>query len=212
MSSGVRQRHGGTCAIRGWADPCALGPGLLSGPGPSLTATVVRVIVAVAPDLRRSVAWVSITDTGDVSAGLTDRRIVVFCPGGERDGTRNPHFTFHPPIYHPLRANGEPEVSAAIMEVGLMLHQTGTVPWVRLVSRPYEQLEPTQASRRGTSVLDFPIENPALSAEIELEFVASGTNSTQGLMGRQVTDDMNLRLRVGSCPPSVASSTLFWQG
>jgi hypothetical protein len=178
-----------------------------------VTIETIRV-VAVTPDARRSVAWVSVADTGDVSAELTDRNIVIADPGGERDGSRNPHFTFHPPIYHHLRANGEPEVLAGLMEVGIMLHEMNVVPWIRLVSRPYEHLTTTQDNRKGTGVLGFEITNLQLSAQVELDFVRGGSQLTQepGFMYRQVTPEISLRLGVQSCPPSPTSLTLLWQG
>jgi len=178
-----------------------------------VTIETIRV-VAVTPDARHSVAWVSVADTGDVSAGLTDRNVVIAQPGGERDGSRNPHFTFHPPIYHHLRADGEPEVLAGLMEVGIMLHEMSVVPWIRLVTRPYEQLVTSQNIRKGTDVFCFEITNPQLSAQVELDFVRGDTQFTQeqGFMYKQVTPEMTLRLSVQSCPPSPASLTLLWQG
>jgi hypothetical protein len=171
-------------------------------------------LVALAPDAQRSVAWVSVADKGDVSAGLTDRSIVIADPGGERDGSRNPHFTFHPPIYHHLRSNGEPEVLAGLMEIGAMLEQTAVVPWVRLVSRPYQHLATFQTTRGGAGVLDFSIADPGLSAQIELDFIRPSeirTGDSQFKYAR-VSSDLGLRLAVQSCPPSRASLTLLWQG
>jgi hypothetical protein len=171
-------------------------------------------LIAVAPDTRRSVAWISVADAGDVSTGLTDPNIVIAQPGGQRDGSRNPHFTFHPPIYHHLRTNGEPELLAGLMEIGMMLHSDGVVPWVRLVSRPYQQLATFTGARVGASVLGFTIDDVAASAQVELDFIRSGEiaeNDNRFLYAR-VTSEMTLRLGIQSCPPSRASLTLLWQG
>ena len=169
-------------------------------------------IVGVSGDTKRSVAWVSIGDTGDVSAGLTDRRIVLASPGGKRNGSRNPHFTFHAPIYHHLHTEGEPELVAGLMEIGMMLRHTTIVPWVRLVSRPYKQL-PSFHHERGTSVLEFHADNPDASAQVELDFAdtRSFINSPQ-FMYAHVTPEIMLRLAVQSCPPTLASLTLLWPG
>ena len=171
-------------------------------------------LVAIAPDSRRSVAWISVADTGDVSTGLTDPNIVVAQPGGQRDGSRNPHFTFHPPIYHHLRTNGEPELLAGLMEIGMMLQGDAVVPWVRLVSRPYQQLAAFTGARVGASILDFTINDLAASAQVELDFIRSDDmveNDNRFLYAR-VTREMALRLRIQSCPPSRATLTLLWQG
>jgi hypothetical protein len=160
------------------------------------------------------VGWISVADTGDVSVGLSDRAIVVAHPGGEKDGSRNPHFTFHPPIYHHLRTEGEPELLAALMEVGLMLHQDSTVPWVRLISRPYRELKTFGGARKGSGVLGFEITNPDLSASVELDFVQVGDVRPEDPQFKyaRVNSDMALRLGVQSVPPARPSLTLLWQG
>ena len=171
-------------------------------------------IVATSPDYLRSVGWISIADNGDVSAGLSDRTIVVAHPGGEKDGSRNPHFTFHPPIYHHLRTDGEPERLAGLMEVGLMLQQDSAVPWIRLVSRPYRELKTFSGARKGSGILGFEVTNSDLSAQVELDFVRPsevGIKNPQFKYAR-VNPDMALRLGVQSVPPARPSLALLWQG
>ncbi len=185
---------------------------------PSLGTSNVAIhtvsIVATARDDRKSVGWISVADTGDVSTGLSDRAIVVAHPGGERDGSRNPHFTFHPPIYHHLRTDGEPELLAALMEVGLMLQQDSMVPWVRLVSRPCRELKTFIGARKGSGVLGFEIAKPDLSAQVELDFIR--TSDVRPVGGQfkyaRVNPDIALRLSVQSVPPACPSLTLLWQG
>ena len=171
-------------------------------------------LVATARDDRKSVGWISVADTGDVSAGLSDRAIVVAHPGGEKDGSRNPHFTFHPPIYHHLRTDGEPEILAALMEVGLMLQQDSKVPWIRLISRPYRELKTFNGARKGVGVLDFEITNPDLSAQVELDFIRSSDVRVEDHQFKfaRVNPDIALRLGIQSVPPTRPSLTLLWQG
>jgi hypothetical protein len=173
----------------------------------------VSLVASSASD-RKSVGWISIADTGDVSAGLSDRNLVIARPGGEKDGSRNPHFTFHPPIYHHLRSDGEAEILAGLMEIGLMLQEGSSVPWVRLISRPYEELKAFGGARKGNGVLAFHIENPALSAEVELDFVRPAEVHPEHPRFKyaRVNSGMALRVGVQSVPPARPSLTLLWQG
>ena len=170
-------------------------------------------IVAVSPNGLRSVAWISIADTGDISTGLTDRGVVFASPGGDRDGSRNPHFTFHPPIYHHLRTGGNPELLAALMEVDLMLNISDIVPWVRLTSRPYANLREFERTRQGTDILNFSIQDERASVQLELDFVRPhGSSSDSEFIYKDITEQMALRLAIRPCPPTNASLSLLWQG
>jgi hypothetical protein len=170
-------------------------------------------IVGVTQDGSCSVAWISIADSGDVSVGLKDKNVVMASPGGERAGSRNPHFTFHPPMYHHLRTNREPELLAGLMDVGLMLAEKGLVPWVRLVSRPYGALKPFGETRGKTAVLRFAVPNNQASLLIELDFVRTiPANIEPQYMYTEVAAELALRVAVQSCPPSPASMTLLWEG
>lgn len=170
-------------------------------------------VVGVTQDGSRSVAWISVADSGDVSAGLKDKEVVMASPGGERAGSRNPHFTFHPPMYHHLRTNREPELLAGLMDVGLILAEQGVVPWIRLVSRPYGTLKPFGETREKNAVLRFAAPTDESSLLIELDFVrAVPADIERQYMYTQVAEELALRVAVQSCPPSPASMTLLWEG
>ena len=131
-------------------------------------------IVGAGGGFRRKVAWFTRAGNGDVSAGLSDNGIVIAQPGGPIEGARNPHFTFHRPIYHHLQTNDSIELLAGLMEVELMMLGESTVPWVRLLSRPFEQLELFSQTRLGTEVLEYPIADPTASVEVALDFIHGG--------------------------------------
>src|SRR5690349_11976900 len=119
-------------------------------------------IDATEPTATRSIAWVSLQPDGSISVGLTDRTYVsprfrarqfvwnaynrvvaeylIPHSSDELHVARNPHLTFHPPIYFHLRANGDEELFAGIADVGLMLTQVNRVPWIRFVSRPITEI------------------------------------------------------------------------
>jgi hypothetical protein len=177
-------------------------------------AMLRTILVAETNGDARSVGWVSIAEVGgDVSAGLTDRNVVVAHPGGECEGSRNPHFTFHAPIYHHLRQEGKPELLAGLMDVTLMLTADDVVPWVRLVSRPFETLKPLKNMREGAEAIYLPVADDRASVLIELDFVKTVPECKEvEFRYFSVADQLVLRLAMRSCELSGASLTLLWQG
>lgn len=106
----------------------------------------VRVIVDSQGDLRNFV-WASLQDDGSISIGFSDRSFLVPGLAGElvlddtvhrshvdlvashgNEAVTNPHFTFHPPGYVHLRANGHDELFAGLLMIDLMVEQDGRFP------------------------------------------------------------------------------------
>ena len=117
----------------------------------------------------KNFAWASIQPDGSLSVGLADRlfRMTHMTETLDVDGKRatrtvdllglhgeeavtNPHFTYHPPLYHHLRRNDTRELWEGIMDIPIMLSDGEEIPWIRLESNPVRNLRPFASARTGT--------------------------------------------------------------
>ena len=192
------------------------------------------VVNAVTVTSEHSIAWLSVQPDNAVSVGLADRAFisphfharqflwnaynrvtveyVIAHERGELRPVANPHLTFHPPIYFHLRANNDEELFAGIADVGIMLDQDGSVPWVRFISRPVREI-PIAGSQRNpgrTSILRVPVESGDLSVTLAIDFVRPGAHCPAGAAAEQYIDSGAYRLHLW-CEPHVAQlPTLAW--
>ena len=101
------------------------------------------------------------------------------------DAVTNPHFTFHPPGYVHLRANGHDELFAGLLMIDLMVEHDGRFPWIRFVSNPVETLTPFSDSRvKGTvDIIRLLAPSTRCSIELAVDFVAPGTTPVRPAAG-----------------------------
>ena len=195
---------------------------------------MVLTINAATAVSEHTIGWISLQPDGDVSVGLADRAfisplfharqfvwnvynrvtveyLVPRSPERLRP-VRNPHLTFHPPIYFHLRANNDEELFAGIAEVETMLAQDGRVPWVRFVSRPVREMEPASAPRdpERTTVLRVPIASTAVSVGLAVDFVRPGANAASGGLLEHFVDCGKNRLHVMCEAREEQRPTLAW--
>ena len=182
----------------------------------------------------RSVGWISFQPDGSISVGLIDRAFVsptfrarnfvcnlynpvtleylVAHTPDALEPVPNPHLTFHPPIYFHLRANGEEELFAGICEPRLMLHDVQTVPWLRFVSRPVEELSIARPPRDPDRTTVETVNAPSTDRSIGLgiDFVRPTHNETPGFLRSRCFNCGAHRIHVfiEALPPQVP--TLVW--
>lgn len=186
---------------------------------------------------RVRIGWVSFQPNGDISVGLFDTtyiapqfkarhfiwnaynrvriRYVVPSSLDALEPVRNPHFTYHAPIYFHLKPSRKQDGSTlfeAIADVPITLHQDSRMPWIRATSSPLTQLA-TGGKRDGRiEVEDLVIRSSTeeLSIRIELDFIkpehCNGTND--GWEWSFAWGQVGIRIRMLITHPQVA--TLAW--
>jgi len=131
------------------------------------TNEVVRFLVNDGAKVR-NFAWASLQPDGSLSVGLSDQLFQLthmseILDGDDKRATTtvdllalhgeeavtNPHFTYHPPIYHHLRRNDRRELWSGIMDIPIMLSEGKEIPWIRLESNPVRKLNPFASARAG---------------------------------------------------------------
>jgi hypothetical protein len=189
---------------------------------------------AVSAGSEHTIGWVSLQVDGSISVGLAYRafisprfharqflwnaynRVTVqyLAPQGleELRPVTNPHLTCHPPIYFHLRANNGQELFAGIGEVEIMLAQDARVPWVRFASRPVREMSPAGVSRdpNRTTVLRIPVESPAVSVGLAVDFVRPGSSDPSGGLMDHFVDCGQNRLHVFCEALAEQQPTLAW--
>lgn len=191
---------------------------------------VIRIISKVDID-ERNFAWISFQADNSISVGLSDRlfrldSIELEMVNGERvvkesvdlaskfgtEAITNPHFTFHPPIYHHLRSAKQQELWVGYMEVDKMLNQVDRVPWIKIESNPFNELSPCQGPRSNQIEhhLLLPCRDASHSVGIEIDFI----RSTTGSKGNKVRFKDRFFLDIRSlCHSGTKSNIIFyWQG
>ena len=125
----------------------------------------------------------------------------------------NPHFTFHPPGYVHLRANGQDELFAGLLMIDLMVEQDGRFPWIRFISSPVETLTGFQGGR-GTGnaeIIRLLAPSGKCSIELAVDFVSPGaTFSTQTGRFETFLEWHNRVLHFVAHHQSARRSTLSW--
>ena len=155
----------------------------------------VRIVVDHLGDLRNFV-WASLQNDGSISVGFSDRSFLIPGFAGELvlddivhrsqvdlvathgiEAVTNPHFTFHPPGYVHLRANGHDELFAGLLMIDLIVEQDGRFPWIRFVSNPVEKLAPFSGARAkdAADVIRLLAPSSQCSIELGVDFVRPGT-------------------------------------
>jgi hypothetical protein len=157
------------------------------------SAKVIRFLVNDGRQVL-NFAWASIQPEGSLSVGLADRLFTLthitesVAVGGEPikrtvdlvslyglEAVTNPHFTYHPPVYHHLRRNDQRELWAGIMDVPLMLTEGREIPWIRLESNPVHTLRPFKGSRSNNVEHELEINAaPAMSVGVAFDFAPKG--------------------------------------
>lgn len=150
-------------------------------------------------EVTKNVAWISLQPGGGISVGLRDRvfvsphfrarsflwnvynrvtteYLVRHTPEALK-AVRNPHLTFHPPIYFHLRENDQEELFAGIADVAIMLEMDGIVPWIRFISKPYSAIPDLGYGRgsieRQEAKVSLPSEQESVA--VSIDFVRCGT-------------------------------------
>jgi hypothetical protein len=194
---------------------------------------VILAVRAVAAATEHTIGWVSLQPDGSISVGLADRAfisprfharqflwsaynrvtvqyLVPHAPEQLRPVT-NPHLTFHPPVCFHLRANNDDELFAGIADVAVMLEQDGRVPWVRFVSRPVREMRPAPDPRATrTTILKVPVESPAVSIGLAVDFVRPGAHDPSGRLVDHFIDCGQNRLHVSCEVLKEQQPTLAW--
>jgi hypothetical protein len=189
---------------------------------------------AAAPDGLHGIGWINLRPDGSIAVGLRDRAFVsrrfhsnldlfnadnritlAYLVPDAPDALRavaNPHLTFHPPIYFHLRAPKDEMQFEGIAEIELMLADHDSVPWVRFVSRPVQDLPISGGSREpdDTEAVNVPVGSEPCSIGLAVDFVRRGSAEPSGRLLDRFADCSEVRIRV-SCevlPPQEA--TLAW--
>jgi hypothetical protein len=84
----------------------------------------------------------------------------------------NPHFTFHAPAWLQLRAKKEEILFQQLACIDLAVPQQRRYPWLRLVSKSVQDLEPYRGTQEGDveEILLLP-DTPSDSLEVRIDFI-----------------------------------------
>ena len=188
----------------------------------------------VVDEFDRSIGWISFQPDGAISVGLADRTFIspkfrvrnlvwnmynrisleyLIAHSPEAlESIRNPHLTFHPPIYFHLRANGQEELFAGIAEPRLMLLQDECVPWIRLVSRPVQEISKTNQPRdpENSSIIKILVPTKECSIGLGVDFVRSTHTESPELLFSRCIDWKEYRVHVFCEILPSQISTLSW--
>jgi hypothetical protein len=184
---------------------------------------------------KRSVGWISKQPDGAISVGLSDRTFVTpefrsrnfvwnvdnrqtleYVVPNHRDTmnpVKNPHLTFHPPIYFHLRENKKVELWAGIADVAVMLTEGGRVPWIRFVSNPFVDLRPISPPRRPeiTTTERLDLDSDACSVCLGIDFVRRDSEDPPEWVSRNNSSaefGVDIEIECHAVPAQV--STLNW--
>lgn len=191
---------------------------------------------------RLGVVWLSFQPNGSISCGLRDRTFVsprfkdriglwnaynritikYDAPTDPRAlvPVTNPHFTFHPPATFHLK--GQLDLSSknedlfdGIADVQTVLHLERRMPWLRLVSKPLDEMNDSGPARRdGIETSDLAVSVPVLvwraSAVIDVDFI-----HLDDVLVNNATNQWDFRwhsvgLRVRASYASPQTSVLSW--
>jgi hypothetical protein len=191
---------------------------------------------------RAGVAWLSFQPDGSISCGLRDRTYIA-PQMRERIGiwnaynrvgieyvvptdpktllpVENPHFTYHPPGVFHLKAHdasstNDEDVFRGIACVDVTLSQQVEMPWLRLVSKPLNELPGAGAPRSdGVANTELvhtaPAAAPFASGTVEIDFIRAedAREDRASSPWEFVWHGVGLRVRTGITKPQLA--TLSW--
>lgn len=157
----------------------------------------IKIVAAYKGQLK-SILWISLQDDGSISIGMSDRTLLI--PGiiseTEYEGEihqscvdfekkygieviRNPHFTFHPPMYVHLRVNKKQELFAGLLGVDFIVENQGRLPWIRFISNPFRELKPFDPikQQKNLEVVRFIVPSDEASVGIAFDFVRQDIHS-----------------------------------
>lgn len=148
----------------------------------------IRRYLAEVENSLYSLAWISLQDDGSVSLGLSDRffttipidgknflfnyynrvttEFILFDDKSPKSTLKSPHITFHPSIYFHLTDDTKKERWAGIADVDLILLQEPVFSWIRLVTRPINQLP--RFTPRKNNLKDLHITTKLSNGDISL--------------------------------------------
>lgn len=183
---------------------------------------------------ERSFAWLSLQPDGAISVGLKDRtfvadsfraqhfvwnydnriRLAYRVPNapGATEPVENPHLTFHPPIMFHFRPNGGPDQFEAIAEPRLVIGDGETLPWVRYVSKPVNDLTEAKPPRDATrtSVELVTPSQPSCSIGLGIDFVPLAQQPVEEKLLSRCYDWGEVRIHVFCEQLPAQDSTLAW--
>lgn len=205
-------------------------------PFTTLLGVAMRVFLNVTSEgiETRAVGWISLQPDGAISVGLRDRTFISLTfrtrnfvwnlynrvtleylvphSPDTLEPVPNPHLTFHPPGYFHLRANGEDELFAGIAEPRLMLHADETVPWLRFVSKPVNELsrasEPRSPEKTMVETITIPDAN--CSVGLGIDFVRSEHGENRNLSWSNYFNCGEHRIHAFAEPLLPQFPTLSW--
>jgi hypothetical protein len=183
---------------------------------------------------RIPIAWISLQPTGFISFGLQDRTYIsprfraqhyvwsafnrtkieyyIRSDPSAFEAVTNPHFTFHPPGFFHLRANGDEPLFEGINLVDVSVHQDGSMPWLRAISAPIKQLRSSNRRSNGIQNEDLLVKIPSenSSIQVNLDFISRDTVGKFDHDSRWSFQwhDVALQVTVSFTYPQIA--TLWW--
>lgn len=146
----------------------------------------------------KRIGWISLQPDGSISVGLNDKTFIspnfnaknnlwnaynrvtveylIQSDSNTLKPIRNPHLTFHPPIYFHLKANGNKALYEGIADLEIMLSQDNIVPWIRFISKPLPELSSAGTPRRPdrTKILSVTTPDENCSIGLGVDFVNAG--------------------------------------
>ncbi|MBX9903357.1 MAG: hypothetical protein K2Y31_03300 [Burkholderiales bacterium] len=183
----------------------------------------------------RRIGWVSFQPDGSISVGLHDKTFVspnfnaknnvwnaynrvaveylIRSDPSTLRPIRNPHLTFHPPIYFHLKANGSRALYEGIADLQIMLSQDGIVPWIRFVFKPVSELSLAGIPRRPDRVRFLSVATPDVNYSVGLgvDFVRLGLAvPPNGSVLDELIDWRGYRVRIHAALLKPQAATLAW--
>lgn len=196
----------------------------------------MNIVLTVTDRLRpKRIGWIGLQPDGSVSVGLSDRAFISpdfkarnfvwnaynrvtlnYVVESDTEAlmpVKNPHLTFHPPIYFHLTGGKGKHLYEGIADLEIMLSQEGIVPWVRFISKPISRLPTAGVPRQGgnATVLNFNAPNSDCSIGLAIDFVRSGYAVEKGDAALQeVINWQSYQLAVSAHFLKPQNATLAW--
>lgn len=196
--------------------------------------TLIYNFVIKVNEVLRSICWISFQPDGSVSVGFKNRSFVSpnftvknhifnyynrvtnnYIIANSPDAlmpVKNPHMTFHPPIFFHLRANSQPELFTGYAEPLLILNQDQIVPWLRFVTDPISdlQLSTTPRDHSKTSVITVGESSENYSLGFGVDFVRPEINISNDFFFSTYENWHNYRYHIFCELLPKQLSTLSW--
>ena len=183
------------------------------------------------------VGWLSLQADHSISFGLSDRSFIApkfrfasqiwnaynrtgiefLVVSSEKglDRVANPHFTYHPALQFHLKDNfSRSTLFKGIADVGIVLEQEGTMPWIRAISSPIGKLKNGGARSGSKDVEEWvtPAASEEHSVQISLDFVRQQDALEHQNVGMWIIKwgAVALRCKVSFCQPQIPTLSWFY--